>query len=553
MPLKNDGDPGLVVLETSPLLIPEPGAQPESRRWRPMNKEELELVAGGPAWRSFRSRLVLFFWLAWLCMLGAAVAVIVRSPRPVGAPLLWWQKELFYRVQLEVMEDPGIGDMAEHLSYLKSLGFGVLVLEGLNLTENRQNVSTVFQFQQLLTESHKADEEGVGFLCKYSAAIIVVLTLFHLLFLPSVLVCLPPLPEDFSFACLLYCPFRRVFYHCHAVPLCPHTKALPSPLPSHASLSAHAPHSPALLHLQPLLSCLKVLLDLCELATNNGTEGLTAYIQHWLKEGVSGFGICDTDPAYSEETMTEWRTLFQEFSTKDDERILMLRQTRDTLSALNVSSPLPDLVTKALLPSSGDLLSAQEVASAVVTVLQSPLPGWPSWTLGGEVSIELRRTVIFLLMTMPGTPVIEDEDLSIFQNDSADSGSRMSLEEHSEMALLKSLTSCRSREEALLFGSLMPLPFNGTHSNVSSTPSPSSPPPLAFLRSWGCVHFLVVLNLGSESRFLNPDWLLAIPTSGIFVASTEMGRMGSISLETLRLEPQEAVVIKLFETERFSA
>lgn len=125
MPLNADGDlgygsvsagpgtgsalPGNVNMggaETVPLLMPEP--EPEQHRWKPLSKEELELTAGTDGWKKFRSRLVILFWLVWLAMLGASIAIIVQSPRPVAPVLNWWQNELFYRIQpAQFMESEG--------------------------------------------------------------------------------------------------------------------------------------------------------------------------------------------------------------------------------------------------------------------------------------------------------------------------------------------------------------------------------------------------------------------------------------------------------------
>lgn len=81
--------------ETSPLLTPEPDTL-----WRPMTREELE-AADGPGWRKVRCYSVLLFWLAWVAILATAVAIITKSPRPVAAPLKWWQKSLFYQLQAD--------------------------------------------------------------------------------------------------------------------------------------------------------------------------------------------------------------------------------------------------------------------------------------------------------------------------------------------------------------------------------------------------------------------------------------------------------------------
>lgn len=84
--------------ETAPLLVPEPQQEP-AKHWKPLSKQELECSAGGPRWRKVRCYLVLLFWLAWVAMLAASVAIIMMTPRPVVTPLKWWQKSLFYRLQ----------------------------------------------------------------------------------------------------------------------------------------------------------------------------------------------------------------------------------------------------------------------------------------------------------------------------------------------------------------------------------------------------------------------------------------------------------------------
>ncbi|XP_062408541.1 4F2 cell-surface antigen heavy chain [Sardina pilchardus] len=502
MPLNADGDvgygsvsagptvglPGLAGnmggAETVPLLMPEPEPEPEPYRWKPLSKEELELTAGSPGWKKFRSRLVILFWLTWLAMLGASIAIIVQSPRPVAPVLRWWQKELFYRLQPSLLMDSeggavgGFEVMRERLPYLKSVGVGALILEGVfpksispsNLTEFSHNIGTMPQFQQLLKEGQ---QEGMKF-----------------------------------------------------------------------------------------------LLDLCDVevieeepANTEGLSDSSGYIQYslkfWLEQGVYGFAICDTDAAYSEKTLMKWKALLQQFSEQDDERVLLVRETTDSFVASNVSSgavnaSLVELVTRPLLPPSAHPLSASEVASAVEESLQTPRTEWPSWTVGGPVSPELQRISMVLLMTLPGTPVVSDgEEVTPAENTTVNAiGDEIYIQDEgkkwrSAIALFQSLSHSRAREEALLFGSFTFLPFN-----TSSSTSPT--PPLAFLRSWGCVHFLVLLNLGAEPHALSPDWAPSLPEGGVFVTSTGMDRLGAVSLETLSLQPQEAIVIKLFEGGSYS-
>uniref|UniRef100_A0A8C6SAD0 Uncharacterized protein n=1 Tax=Neogobius melanostomus TaxID=47308 RepID=A0A8C6SAD0_9GOBI len=174
--------------------------------------------------------------------------------------------------------------------------------------------------------------------------------------------------------------------------------------------------------------------------------------------------------------------------------------------------------------------------------------------VGGKASEKLKKLLLVLLMTLPGSPFVEhDSDIdrkevhlelasSKILNTEKDTKKR-----HLARALFSSLSKSRAREEALLYGTFTFLPF---HSSNSTVPLP--PSVLAFLRSWGCVRFLVLLNIGPETRALDSGWASSLPEAGVFVASTGMDRLGATSLDKLELQPHEAIVIKLFEAEAYS-
>uniref|UniRef100_A0A8C2ZR60 Si:dkey-202g17.3 n=1 Tax=Cyclopterus lumpus TaxID=8103 RepID=A0A8C2ZR60_CYCLU len=150
--------------ESAPLLIPEPEPEP-FQQWQPLTKEELEVAAGGPGWRKARCSLMLMFWLAWLAMLAVAIAIVVMSPRPVETPLKWWQKSLFYRLQPDLLTEKHAA-LCEQLPYLRALGIGALILEGLfdkkaspsNLNATGERFGALPQIQHLLAESNRAGE-----------------------------------------------------------------------------------------------------------------------------------------------------------------------------------------------------------------------------------------------------------------------------------------------------------------------------------------------------------------------------------------------------------
>lgn len=474
--------------EGAPLLIPED--EPEEREWRPLSREQLEEAAGGPGWRRFRFYLVLLFWLSWMAMLATAVAILVVSPKPVARPLKWWQKSLFYQLQPELVLEatmegsPSISALCEEFLYLRSLGVGALILEGLfgkdlspvNVSATAIGSATLPLIQYMLKESSKSD--------------------------------------------------------------------------------------------------IKVVLDFCDvdlLGSQDGGEytGDTSVkvkdaLRFWLAQGVSGFTICDTDETYSEKSLLEWRDVLKEFNT-EEERIMLVKQTRDTLTPLDTSTPnitLVDVVIKSILPISLHLLSGQEVASAIESHLYRAEEDqiWNSWMLGGKASDKLKKLLLVLLMTLPGSPAVEQDsdidqsenislNLAAFGENSKSDTPNKDKERHLSQALFTSLSQSRSREEALLYGSFTFLPVNTNFSNSTV----SSPPLLlAYLRSWGCVHFLILLNVGSEPHLPDPGWASSLPEAGVFVASSGMDRMGSTSLDTLVVQPHEAIVIKLFEAGAYS-
>ncbi|XP_011606694.1 4F2 cell-surface antigen heavy chain isoform X1 [Takifugu rubripes] len=305
---------------------------------------------------------------------------------------------------------------------------------------------------------------------------------------------------------------------------------------------------------------LKVVLDICDVnVTGDADEpynrSTSHALQFWLEQGVAGFAICDTDAAYSEETLLEWRSLLKKFSD-EEERILVVRQTGRIRSPINAT--LVDVVMRSILPSSPQHLSASDVRDAIETHLQTREEDiWIGWTAGRKVPQELEKLLLVLMMTLPGSPAVQyngdiDQTQSIDISSSShgmnETGSPPVKARRSSLALLTSLSNSRSREEALLFGSFFSLPFSSL-SNSSFNSSSSPPPPiLAFLRSWSCVQFAVLLNVGPELRAVDPAWASSLPDTGMFVASTEMDRLGSTTLNELHLRPYEAVIIKLLET-----
>ncbi|RVE64841.1 hypothetical protein OJAV_G00130050 [Oryzias javanicus] len=476
--------------ETSPLLEPDP--EPV-QHWQPLSKQQLEAAAGGPGWRKARHYLVLLFWLACIVIFSVAIGTIVMSPRPSATCLRWWQKSLFYQLQADL--------------YMEAQARG---------PQGATEVSEQLAHLRSL---------GIGALI-----------------------------------------LEGVIHKGMSI-----------------SNLTDEPTQIQLLLMETNKANLKVVMDLCDAdlerheatghadVLSNHSTPVQDGLRFWLGQGVAGFLICDTDVAYSEEALLEWRGVLQEFSTLGRRGTLWV--TLDIPRPLNVSSQsnvtLVNVVLRSILPNSRSPPSFQEVAEAIEKRLQrKEEDAWPCWTVGGEASHELKRLLFVLLITMPGSPAIQhDEDFERFQRElmkknSSNKGIIRSYTykdidktKRANVALFSILSHSKAIEEALMYGSFTFLPFNASsNSSSNSTVSPpsSSPPLLAFLRSWGCVHFLVLLNVGAEPHFLNPAWSPSLPDSGVFVASSRMNRFGTTSLHSVEVHPHEAVVLKLFKAGRYS-
>lgn len=354
---------------------------------------------------------------------------------------------------------------------------------------------------------------------------------------------------------------------------------LKGPSPDGPVLNDSLATVPQLQHLlrESSKSGLRVVLDLCDLTltssrpevsevnpTSVSLEPLAAVqraLKSWLESGVAGFMICDTDPAYSEQTLTEWRLVLKEFSKEDDDRIVMLKQTGELHNSTgSFNDSLVEVVMRAILPPAQHILSVPEVAETVeARLLASEGTIWPSWRVGGRTSGDLQKILLVLMMTLPGTPALQyGEEISntknvlmnatMPQNEDVPS-SNAERERRLALALFRSLSVAKAREEALLSGTFTMLSFNASSAAANST---LHPPILGFLRSWGCVQFLVLLNIGPEPHPLDPHWARSLPSTGVFVISTGLNRLGSVSLYSLSLQPQEAIVIKLIEARSFS-
>lgn len=140
-----------------------------------LTKEELMKFADDPFWVKIRWVMLILFWVVWVAMLGAAIAIIIVAPKCPPRPKQdWWQKSSIYSVypkSFKDTNDDGYGDLAgihQNLDYFKSLNATVVSLGALTPSTGTdagyevtdyQNIDSIYgtmdEFDSLRVAMHK--------------------------------------------------------------------------------------------------------------------------------------------------------------------------------------------------------------------------------------------------------------------------------------------------------------------------------------------------------------------------------------------------------------
>ncbi|RXM91516.1 4F2 cell-surface antigen heavy chain [Acipenser ruthenus] len=121
--MTGEGSPAAETEKNGCVKVKLPEDQEEGLKFTGLSKEELLKVAGTPGWVRTRWALLILFWLGWLGMLAAAIAIIVQAPRCKLVPeQSWWHKGALYRIGAVAAfmdsNGDGTGDLAGHMASL---------------------------------------------------------------------------------------------------------------------------------------------------------------------------------------------------------------------------------------------------------------------------------------------------------------------------------------------------------------------------------------------------------------------------------------------------
>ncbi|CAH1772622.1 unnamed protein product [Owenia fusiformis] len=150
-------------------------AELASRPYAGMPKDDLLRFSQTPFWKRFRIACLVIFWLIWLGLLAAVVALTIVWPRCNSAPSQdWWQTSAMYQVYPKSFQDSNgdeYGDLKgveSRLKYLKELKTEAVILSSVYKTNgvdhgydvtNHTLIDPIFgtmnDFDALLKKTHE--------------------------------------------------------------------------------------------------------------------------------------------------------------------------------------------------------------------------------------------------------------------------------------------------------------------------------------------------------------------------------------------------------------
>uniref|UniRef100_UPI0037E855F2 solute carrier family 3 member 2b n=1 Tax=Semicossyphus pulcher TaxID=241346 RepID=UPI0037E855F2 len=467
------------------LKIPE---ETEEVKFTGLSKEELLRVAGTPGWVRTRWALLVVFWLGWLGMLGGAVLIILQAPRCRDLPdTNWWNDGPLYQIgNIQAFTDArNLKGLEQSLGSLSQLKVRGLVVGPLHVAPADEAES--LRFEEVSPDNGNL-EQFKGFVqAAHKKGISVVLD------------------------------------------LTPNYQGSSGPWFSNTSVT-------------------------------NVAERLKSALVFWLNEGVDGVQLSGVErvAAVVPSLWADIRAIVQNGTDERPNKRVLIgiteRSSAEDVSALLSSSGVDLLISRVLRPGSTD---AAERARSVQLLYESHSQSRLAWSLGARdrghlgslVGPALVRLSQLLLLTLPGTPVVNygdeiglmDEGTKfprmLWDSDKELNGSRAMQEGRAERLIcrkfFRAVSELRGKERSLLFGDYLLL------SNSSSS--------LAYLRVWDqSVRYLAAFNWAEEAAVLQLSDP-ALPRQAAVVLSTNSSALpadSSVDLTDLWLGPGQAALLK---------
>ncbi|XP_068194995.1 amino acid transporter heavy chain SLC3A2-like [Antennarius striatus] len=282
----------------------------------------------------------------------------------------------------------------------------------------------------------------------------------------------------------------------------------------------------------------------------NVAERLKSALVFWLKEGVDGVQLSAVDQvaALVPSLWADIRAIIQNGTEK---RVLIGVTDQDNaeeVSALLSDSGVDLLVSRVLRRHPPD---ATEHAQTIQLLYSSHNQTTLAWSLGGRdaghlaslVGPDLVRLYQLLLLTLPGTPIINyGDEIGLMDEGTTfpmmlwDLESNGTLQEAAERLscrqFFSSQSELRGKERSLLFGDFFLL-----HNSSSS---------LAYLRVWDqSKRYVAAFNWAEEAAVLRLSSKL-LPQQAVVAASTNSSLLAvdaTVNLKHLQLGPKQAAVL----------
>ncbi|XP_028651539.1 neutral and basic amino acid transport protein rBAT [Erpetoichthys calabaricus] len=476
-------------------------------KWLLLGLEELKCQAGGPRWKAFRTRLLIILSVAWMGMLGTAIAIIVQSLSAPSHTLEWWEMGSFYQLEVPVFCDSNsdeIGDLNGiliQLPYLQSLKVNALLLGSLysrdgsvqpsNLTSINATLGTTEDFKKLLLVAR-----GVG--------IRILLDFCNETWLRD------PVPTESQGGSVMSKVKNALRFWLDldvaGFRICNEDLLLTNKTLLHWRRELKH-RSPDKQDNQRVLIISDVNGGLRAEATafqkTNGSLAPLLYTQQLLPPSVKGSSLHEAVHQALQGQPTSWPT-WVVGGPGVGHMASQVADLQRLFAVLSFTLPGPHFIYY------GDEIGLAELQSGSPT--NTPSMKWKAHQKSGA--------------TGSSTGVSSKGDL-----DSVEAQLHI---RNSTLHLFQSLASLRLREVALRSSEFSLIPTNATTV-------------LAFSRSWRCSRFLVVLNFGES---LTTELPVGPNSRGAVVLSSYMNRRDSVFPSTLFLAAREALVIKLAANEQ---